>query len=384
MIRVGFIGDTCFSGRFAQGGSWLHSTASRPLLERLMENDYNIVNLEGPLTRGPFTKAKGICLRSDPSQVVALASLGVNIANLANNHLMDCGANGLRDTIASVCARGWSYIGAGENLKEAAAGITLVEGDVRVALIAVAHVEGMIADDERPGVFSDLDATVIKDKLTILKRTHNWVVLNYHGGEEFTNLPMPRRRRLFRKYLNYGADIIVAHHPHTVQGFEVIGKKAVFYSLGNFIFDIEPHREYVGTEQSVVLNICFSSDTFSVEPLFTVIDRDHGQITVASNNVYFSPLRARGYSRAWQAECYRVLFARLSRVHERTDNKHSTGSPQSIVARKSPIQKLLRGKSYMAAMRMLVRRNSRPILIGAVSHILRKRIAFSERPDPID
>ena len=64
----------------------------------------------------------------------------------------------------------------------------------------------------------------------------------YHGGDEFFHVPMPYIRKQLKGYLDWGCDIVVAHHPHVVQGYEMLGKKAIFYSLGNFIFDTDYQR----------------------------------------------------------------------------------------------------------------------------------------------
>ena len=66
-----------------------------------------------------------------------------------------------------------------------------------------------------------------------------------------------------KKLLSFGADIIVAHHPHTVQGYEKINNKMIFYSLGNFIFDTDFQRAQKGTDKGIVLKIEFTKDEFS-------------------------------------------------------------------------------------------------------------------------
>ena len=70
-----------------------------------------------------------------------------------------------------------------------------------------------------------------------------------------------------------GADIVIAHHPHVVNNYELIGNKAIFYSLGNFIFDTDYQRSQFGTQYGVILKLFFSDSSFSFKPLCIEVDR---------------------------------------------------------------------------------------------------------------
>jgi poly-gamma-glutamate synthesis protein (capsule biosynthesis protein) len=77
-----------------------------------------------------------------------------------------------------------------------------------------------------------------------------------------------------------GADIVIAHHPHVVNNYELIGDKAIFYSLGNFIFDTDYQRSQFGTQYGVILKLSFTPDRFSFEPLGIEVDRNTEKIGV--------------------------------------------------------------------------------------------------------
>ena len=110
----------------------------------------------------------------------------------------------------------------------------------------------MIASKNTEGVFCDIYEDHIRSKIIKAKTKCDWLILNYHGGEEYTRYPMPKKRSKLKKYLNYGVDVIIGHHPHVVQGIEKIDNKFIFYSLGNFIFDIKQQRDKKYINDSVL------------------------------------------------------------------------------------------------------------------------------------
>ena len=86
-----------------------------------------------------------------------------------------------------------------------------------------------------------------------------------HEGHEFSQIPMPYLRNKYHRFLEYGADIVVGHHPHVVQNYEKVGDKIIFYSLGNFIFDTDYQRLQNYTENGILLKLSFTQDSYSWE-----------------------------------------------------------------------------------------------------------------------
>ena len=91
------------------------------------------------------------------------------------------------------------------------------------------------ADENKAGCYSWSDLDEIQNTINEIKKTCRWCVVVAHAGEEFTPLPSPYTRERYHKYLEMGADIVVAHHPHVPMNYETVGDKVIFYSLGNFI-----------------------------------------------------------------------------------------------------------------------------------------------------
>ena len=370
-MRMGFIGDTSFSGVFANADA--REDCWRELGEILRLNDYNIVNLEGPLTSSPSQKKTGISLQSDPSCGEVLHAIGTNVLNLANNHLMDCGSTGLEDTLTLAAKHRWQTFGAGHSLEEASRELVLAGQGKEIALLGVTHKEGMVAGDRSPGVFSDHPHQLVRSRLQDLKAKHDWVILNYHGGEEFTFLPMPRRRKLLQTYLEWGADIVVAHHSHVVQGFETHGNKAIFYSLGNFVFDIKPHHHREGTDASVILILEFGRNSFDFHPVFTHIDRFSGKVQQAPDDERFRQISDFGYHKEWHADCYRLWFG--GRVSSLSASQQLQ-SPQHHQLLPSNWKRLLRCRTYRSIAKILTAQNTRPIAVGAAMGLLRRKLKW--------
>ena len=107
-------------------------------------------------------------------------------------------------------------------------------------------------------------------------------MLIIHGGEEFSDLPLPYVRKFYHKLLSLGADIIVGHHPHVPQNYEIIGNKVIFYSLGNFIFDTDYQRHFSHTDNCVLLTIHFSKTSFNFEGKGCWIDRSRNVVEASS------------------------------------------------------------------------------------------------------
>ena len=301
---IGFSGDLSFSGYFAD------SYTDNGLLDDgikafLCGNDYNVINYESPVTPCRVTKKRRLAHRSAPE---ALDFVKNNIPNpvlsFANNHMMDYGPIGVVDTMDSCKQRGIDYIGIGLNVTEASRYVVLGD-EVKVGVLAVEYKKHLIATELNGGPLHESSTDVIKRRLKQLKACTDYVVVVYHGGEEFLHTPMPYTRRQLKEYLAWGADVVVAHHPHVVQGFEPVGKnKMIFYSLGNFVFDTNYQRVQDDTDNGMLLRLSFGKNGFTYEALPTHIDRENKRVSVGSEMCWFKDIR-KGYDRAWSGEAYR-------------------------------------------------------------------------------
>ena len=297
MIGLAFTGDIAFSKYFQD--AWRDSELVAPeLIDFLRSAAYVVPNVEGPLTNNRMVRGDSAtpAHASDPRAADWLCRLNGTVWNLSNNHVLDCGETGLRDTVELAESRGCRVFGAGKSITEAATPVMLEEGG-GIGLLAVCYKKQFEAGKDRAGVIHWQDDKRIKQTIRQIKKSNRWCILVVHGGEEFSHLPMPYVRRQYLRYLRYGADFVVGHHPHVPQNYECVGRKMVFYSLGNFIFDTDYQRLQQHTDQGVLLKLNLSADTYNWEYMPYQIDREKACVKVGACPVVFRNLSAKEYRR---------------------------------------------------------------------------------------
>ena len=271
-----FTGDIGFDRYFY--GKWEDEDILSPeVLEFLHSGDHVIANVEGPLVAQPTnTTTSGVAQllhTMDPAVTKVLNNMHADIWNLCNNHMMDAGEMGVERTLAEAAANGVRTIGAGMNLEQARRPIILEEAG-GIGIFAVGYRRGCKpAGEEKAGCYMWNELDMIRESIAEIKKTCRWCVIVSHAGEEFTSLPTCYTRERYHEYLSMGADVIVAHHPHVPMNYETVGDKAIFYSLGNFIFDTDYQRAQFNTDIGLLLRLDFTEESFSFEPMGIKIER---------------------------------------------------------------------------------------------------------------
>lgn len=305
--EIVFTGDISFSKFFYDG--WRRdSCISLEIQDYLSSADYVVANIESPLTNKPISTSRVLNHVSDLKAGKYLASLNIKVWSIANNHIMDCGVLGLKDTIKVAKQNECMAIGAGNNLTEALTTVILGES-VKVGILSIASSSWSYikADEKTPGAATWDKIKNIKSAINNLRKKVDWVVVVVHGGDEYSDIPLPYVRKQYHRFLELGVDIIVGHHPHVVQNYEKVGKKIIFYSLGNFIFDTENQRGFSHTERGVLIRINFSKSLFSFEHLPVLINRKEQMVEVGVTPVVFCNIDKKEYSKLWPLQA-RVLY----------------------------------------------------------------------------
>lgn len=221
--------------------------------------DFRTVNLEAPVTCGNPEKRiikTGPHLQSAPETTIPLLmKLNIDLATLANNHIMDYGEKGITATLYSLKSNGIGCVGGGLNLTEASAPYTLEKDGLKLAILNFTENEWSIAEKNKPGA-NPLDIIENIRQIKLARSDHNKVIVIIHGGHEYYHLPSPRMIKQYRFYAENGADAIVCHHTHCIGGYEVYNNVPIFYSLGNFLFTIPSKRDtwYTGTILKLIIN----------------------------------------------------------------------------------------------------------------------------------
>ncbi|MBQ6128448.1 MAG: CapA family protein [Lachnospiraceae bacterium] len=298
--RLIFTGDIGFD-KYMKGRENDEHLLAEDITSFLKDSDHVIVNVEGPLYDGASSGAgsAGSALphSMDPNVRHFLNRINADIWNICNNHIMDAGYDGIRSTLDYAAECNAKTLGAGMNISEASKPLILDEAG-GIGLIGVGYQRACRkADESTPGCFSWSDLDLIREKIRDVKRSNRWCIIVAHAGEEFTALPSPYTRDRYMLYLDMGADIVIAHHPHVVNNYELVGDKAIFYSLGNFIFDTDYQRSQFGTQYGIVLKLFLSKTGFSFEPLPVMVDRTKETITVCDRPEIFTNVDALEYEK---------------------------------------------------------------------------------------
>jgi len=198
--------------------------------------DCSIVNLECPLTTENQKLVKtGSCLRADPECVRILSEAGINACNLANNHIMDFRAEGLRETLEVCRAADLEVFGAGESLAEAAQPLIAEINGIRIGVIACAEHEWSIATHNNPGA-NPLEMPETLFAIRDLRDKVDFLLILVHGGREHFPLPYPRLQSWCRHMIKGGGDAVICQHSHCVGGWEQFEDGVIGYGQGNLMF----------------------------------------------------------------------------------------------------------------------------------------------------
>lgn len=227
------LGDVALFGRFSVERSDKVEQYFCKVAEYLSAFDHVVGNLETPLVSGvPPVGPKSAHISSHPNNARVLKFLGVDIVNLANNHIYDFGEAGYRSTVRSLEDAGIAYFGVEDRqleLRGTSASVALhgycsyntnplgaAPVGYRVNPLNVLHVQKRIAENHSNGLFN---------------------IVSIHSGEEHINYPSRDDVNMARSWAELCPYVYYGHHPHVIQGVERRRGSLIAYSLGNFCFD---------------------------------------------------------------------------------------------------------------------------------------------------
>ncbi len=184
-------------------------------------------NLEGAITPGGVHRAPDFPydFAFSPERVAVARDAGISYFTIANNHLWDQGTDGVASTRRYLRELGLSFSGDVDARVSADSTTFLDVRGVNVAMVAFSS------------VYNPIDRDAVSRVVRDAARQADITVVNFHWGVEYEHVPSETQRGLAQLVAESGADFVIGHHPHVVQGMEIIAGTPVFYSLGNFVFD---------------------------------------------------------------------------------------------------------------------------------------------------
>ncbi|NLK20859.1 MAG: CapA family protein [Epulopiscium sp.] len=208
----------------------------------ISESDLAVINLESSVsTRGSTKKPEGYGFRSHPDSLQGLVNSKIDIVSLANNHTLDFGEEAFYDTLESLNQYGIVYVGGGKDKEEAEQVRIIEKNGVKVGFLAYTSIipwSSWEAKVDKPGaaIYKEEYKEKLLKNIERASKECDILAVIPHWGVEYATVPEENQRELAHAMIDAGADVIIGHHPHVLQGIEFYKDKPILYSIGNFIF----------------------------------------------------------------------------------------------------------------------------------------------------
>jgi poly-gamma-glutamate capsule biosynthesis protein CapA/YwtB (metallophosphatase superfamily) len=238
-VTLAFAGDVNFAKR--TGKLLRHpARAFGPISKVLGSADFTAVNLETAVTARGTPQPKQFHFRTTGKAFTAIRAAGIDLVTMANNHVLDYGQTGLKNTLAAAKAARFPHVGIGVNARAAwAPYITTIKG-TRIAIIGVSQVAELasswVATRHRPGEANSINTRRTLAAVRAARKRADVVIVFMHWGTEGQACPDPNQLALAPRLAHAGASIIIGAHAHTLQGSGWLGHTFVAYGMGNFLW----------------------------------------------------------------------------------------------------------------------------------------------------
>ncbi len=211
------------------------------LIQEMQQADLTVLNNEFCFSdRGSPMVGKSFTFRGAPENVSIYHTLGVDIVDLANNHVYDYGEDAFYDTLDTLTAAGIEYMGAGRTIREASRPVYYIIEGKKIAFVAATRAEKFVltpeAGETTPGVLRCYDPEAFLAVIREAEEQADFVIANVHWGTENSHALESVQPETAYRYIDAGADLIIGTHAHCLQGIEYYNNVPIVYNLGNYWF----------------------------------------------------------------------------------------------------------------------------------------------------
>ena len=305
-LRINFVGDIMLARGYEVPGGIIPTQGVNAIFQPTKSilgdaADITVANLEVVLTnQGTPHPTKSVVYRGNPANVSGLVYAGIDKVCLANNHTMDYGWTGLNQMLGNLSTNGIIYSGAGINSYDAYTPAFINRNGLNIAFLASSDRTGQYnnaqpylnAGYNKPGI-AYMTPYYIIQQLNAVQNVADLKIMEFHAGSEYSLAPgsnydksnpflednededycpktdVPHMWDIAIRHfaIDSGADLVIVHHPHIIQGIEVYQGKVIVHSLGNFAFDLN----YPETMPSMIFYADASREGFSnflIKPVF--------------------------------------------------------------------------------------------------------------------
>jgi hypothetical protein len=216
---------------------------------QLQRADIAFGNLECPIaTVGPHDPSATI-FRADPATVAVLVQGGFDMLSVANNHTLNSGPAALIETLDHLDAVGIGYVGAAREEEHGSDPAFLQVRDLRIGFLAYTDLPFECESYSKV----DEDLTRLRQQVAAARADCDVLLVSFHWGEMDQTVPTPRQVEVAHASIDAGADAVLGHHPHVLQGAEMYQGKPILYSMGNLVFD----RRTTAEGESGLFDLCY-------------------------------------------------------------------------------------------------------------------------------
>ncbi len=222
-----------------------------PVKSEIQKADIAIANQETPVTND-YSQLAGYPRFNAPRDILRdLKTTGFSVINLANNHALDQGVAGLQETIKHTQNFNLTYLGTHTSKKDRNRVRTVSKNTITFAFRGYTYgTNGLSLPEDKSYMINEIENADFKSDISQAREKADVVVISLHFGNQYQTRPTQSQKELVKTLADYGADIILGHHPHVIQPMERIetdrsNDTLVAYSLGNFLADQR------GTERNI-------------------------------------------------------------------------------------------------------------------------------------
>ena len=243
VVTLAAVGDIMLNRDVKKVGlqkGWEHIFAE--VMPYLSQVDLAFANLESPIgDKGHFINM----FQAPTEAILGLTYAGFDLVSLANNHTLDYHHEGMFETMRLLTEHQIAWVGAGQDIQQARTPLIREVNGVKLGFLAYTemwfvHAREPIswqATDDEPGV-APAELDMICEDIRTLRELVDCLIVSIHWGKEYDSEANKEQKNLARAAVDAGADIILGHHPHVLQGIEFYKQGVIAYSLGNFVFDL--------------------------------------------------------------------------------------------------------------------------------------------------
>ena len=249
--------------------------------------DFVIPNLECPLAdkeKHKPIKKSGPNLICASENICFLKALNAYAVTIANNHIGDFGEGAVKDTLELLEENNILYAGAGKDIKDAYKACRIEKDGVSVSIISVCENEFGMATENTYGS-AGYNPKMLLKQIREEKAESDYVIVVFHGGNEFSPLPSPDTVDRYRFICDMGADAVIGGHTHCPQGYETYDEKPIVYSMGNFLFKSSSDRPKNDSWYYGYMTILNIKDTISLDVVPYKFNTEATKITVFDGDI---------------------------------------------------------------------------------------------------